>query len=142
MLALRLSLVTLGVSDLAAATSFYEALGLRRSSASTDEVSFFEAGGAVLSLYGRTALARDAELDAEGHGFRAQSLAWNVGSPAEVDKAVVRMVAAGGGLVKPGARTHWGGYVGYVTDPDGHLWEVAHNPGFPFDGDGRLTLPD
>ncbi|HVI30278.1 VOC family protein [Hansschlegelia sp.] len=138
---LRLSLVTLGVEDLGRSTSFYEALGLQRSPASTDEVSFFEAGGAILSLYGRDALAADAGLDLAGRGPGAQTLAWNLGSSAEVDKAIVRMVAAGGGLVKPAEKTPWGGYVGYVADPDGHLWEIAHNPSFPLGADGRARLP-
>jgi catechol 2,3-dioxygenase-like lactoylglutathione lyase family enzyme len=138
---LRLSLITLGVADVARSTEFYEALGLRRSPASTDGVSFFEAGGAVLSLFGRDALAEDAGLDREGGGFRGQSLAWNLSSAAEVDKAIVKMVAAGGGLVKAAERTFWGGYAGFVTDPDGHLWEIAHNPGFPLDENGRLRLP-
>lgn len=138
---LRLSLVTLGVEDLGRSTSFYEALGLQRSPASTDQVSFFEAGGAILSLYGRDALAADAGLDLAGLGPGAQTLAWNLGSSAEVDKAIVRMVAAGGGLVKPAEKTSWGGYVGYVADPDGHLWEIAHNPSFPLGADGRARLP-
>ena len=116
-------------------------LGLQRSPASTDQVSFFEAGGAILSLYGRDSLAADAGLDLAGQGPGAQTLAWNLGSSAEVDKAIVRMVAAGGGLVKPAEKTPWGGYVGYVADPDGHLWEIAHNPSFPLGADGRARLP-
>ncbi|RXF73267.1 VOC family protein [Hansschlegelia zhihuaiae] len=138
MLQLRLTLVTLGVEDVARSTAFYEALGLVRSPASTESASFFDVGGVVLSIYARAALARDAELDPEGEGFRGQSLAWNLGSEAEVDKAIVRMVAAGAGLVKAAERTVWGGYAGYVTDPDGHLWEVACNPGFPLGQTGRL----
>ncbi|MFL1876876.1 VOC family protein [Hansschlegelia beijingensis] len=138
---LRLSLVTLGVEDLGRSTAFYEALGLKRSPASTDDVSFFDVGGAILSLYGREALAADAGLDGAGDGFRSQALAWNLASSAAVDKAIVRMVAAGGRLVKPAEKAGWGGYVGYVADPDGHLWEIAHNPGFPLDADGRARLP-
>lgn len=140
-LPLRLTLVTLGVADVARSTEFYEALGLVRSSASDEGVSFFEVGGAVLSLYGRAALAEDARLDVNGQGFRAQSLAWNLGSPGDVDKAIVKMAAAGGGLVKAAEKTFWGGYAGFVTDPDGHLWEIAYNPGFPLDRNGRLQLP-
>jgi uncharacterized glyoxalase superfamily protein PhnB len=138
---LHLSIVTLGVEDVARATGFYEALGLSRSSASTENVSFFQVGGAVLSLYGRHALAEDADLDPEGHGFRGQSLAWRLPSESEVDKAIVRMVAAGADLLKAAERTAWGGYAGYVADPDGHLWEVACNPGFPLDENGRLRPP-
>ncbi|HEY0291918.1 MAG TPA: VOC family protein [Hansschlegelia sp.] len=138
----RLTLLTLGVADVARSTAFYEALGLRPSSASNAEVSFFESGGVALALFGREALAADAGVSADGSGFRGQSLAWNLGSPAEVDRAVVRMVAAGGSLVKPPHKTSWGGYAGYAEDPDGHLWEIAHNPFFPFDDEGRLRLPD
>lgn len=140
-LQIRLTLLTLGVSDVARATRFYETLGLVRSPASNDEVSFFEAGGVVLSIYGRRAIAEDAGIDQEGSGFRGQSLAWNVRSEGDVDKAIVRIVAAGGGLVKAAEKTFWGGYAGFATDPDGHLWEVAYNPGFPLDDEGRLQLP-
>ncbi|PZQ16132.1 MAG: glyoxalase [Ancylobacter novellus] len=140
--ALRLTLVTLGVADVAKATAFYEQLGLVRSSTSNANVSFFDAGGTVLSLYGREALAQDAGQNPEGSGFRGQTLAWNLGSETDVDKAIVRMVAAGGSLVKAAEKTFWGGYSGYARDPDGHLWEVAHNPYFPLDEDGRAHLPD
>lgn len=141
MFPLRLTLVTLGVEDVRRSTRFYESLGLVRSPASNESVSFFDVGGAVLSIYGRVTLAEDAELDPEGHGFRAQALAWNLGAESDVDKAIVRMVAAGAGLVKAAEKTFWGGYAGYVTDPDGHLWEIACNPGFPLDENGRLRLP-
>lgn len=140
-LPLRLSLVTLGVDDLAAATSFYEQLGLSKSSESSEGVTFFDLGGVLLALFGREALARDAGVEAEGEGFRAQSLAWNLSSAGDVDKAIVRMVAAGGLLVKAAEKTFWGGYSGYVSDPDGHLWELAHNPFWPMDDNGRPQLP-
>lgn len=139
--ALRLTLVTLGVTDVARATRFYEAIGLKRSSASNDEVSFFEAGGVALALFARDDLAKDAGVSADGNGFRALSLAWNCGSDQEVDEAVGRMLAAGARSVKTPAPTFWGGYAGYAEDPDGHLWEVAHNPHWPFDADGRMRLP-
>ena len=138
---LRLTLVTLGASDVARSTAFYEALGLTRSSASNESVSFFQAGGVALAIYGRSALAEDARVDAKGDGFPGLALAWNVGSPGEVDEALARMAAAGGNLLKAAEETFWGGYSGYAADPDGHLWEVAHNPGFPFDAEGRMTLP-
>lgn len=140
-LSIRLSLITLGVSDVDRATRFYETLGLVRSSASTDEVSFFEAGGVVLSIYGLDALRTDAQLGPQRPGQGGQTLAWNVPSEGEVDKAIVRIVAAGGRLVRAGERAHWGGYVAYATDPDGHVWEVAHNPGFALEEDGRLIPP-
>ncbi len=139
---LRLTLVTLGVSDVARATAFYEALGLKRSSAGDATVSFFDAGGVILAVCGRESLAEEAQVDPAGSGFRGQSLAWNLNSPVEVDKALVRMVAAGGRLAKAAEKTFWGGYAGYATDPDGHLWEVAYNPHFPFDAQGGLKLPD
>lgn len=139
---LRLTLVTLGVADVAKATAFYEQLGLVRSSASNENVSFFDVGGTILSLYGRAALAQDADVSPEGSGFRAQTLAWNLGSEIDVDKAIVRMVAAGGSLVKAAEKTFWGGYSGYARDPDGHLWEIAHNPYMPLDQNGRARLPD
>lgn len=140
-LPLRLSLVTLGVADLTGATAFYEQLGLSKSSESNDGVTFFDLGGVLLALYGRAELARDAGIEAEGDGFRGQSLAWNLGSAGDVDKAIVRMVAAGGRLVKAAEKTFWGGYAGYVSDPDGHLWELAHNPFWPIDESGRPQLP-
>lgn len=140
-LPIRLTLLTLGVADVARATLFYEKLGLVRSPASNDNVSFFDVGGVVLSIYGREAIAADAGIDNSGAGFRGSSIAWNLRSQEDVDKAIVKMVAAGGSLVKAAERTFWGGYAGFVADPDGHLWEVAHNPGFPLDDEQRLRLP-
>ncbi|MFC7053591.1 VOC family protein [Hansschlegelia quercus] len=139
---LTLSLVTLGVADVARATAFYEALGLTRAAASSDAVSFFNTGGPVLALYGRDALAEDARVSAAGSGFPGVTLAWNLGSPAEVDEAMIRCAAAGGALVKPACKAFWGGYSGYIADLDGHLWEIAHNPGFPVDAAGRLRAPE
>lgn len=138
----RLSIVTLGVRDIAAATAFYQRLGFVRSGQSQDAVTFFDAGGVVLALYGWHALAEDAGVAADGTGFRAVTLAHNVGSPAEVDAVLAEAVAAGARLVKPGQAVFWGGYSGYFADPDGHLWEVAHNPFWPFDAAGRIALPD
>lgn len=138
---LRVHLVTLGVGDVAAATAFYERLGLEKSSASNANVSFFQLGAVVLGLYGRAALAEDAQVPADGHGFSGQTLAWNLISEAAVDEAYQRMLAAGAKPVKPPQAVFWGGYSGYVADPDGHLWELAYNPGFPFDVRGALVLP-
>lgn len=139
---LRLSLVTLGVADVARSTAFYEALGLVASSASTNNVTFFNTDGPVLSIYGREALAADAQVPAEGSGFSGVTLAWNLNSETDVDKATVRVVAAGGLMVKAPEKTFWGGYSGYVADLDGHLWELAHNPGFLVDAVGRVRAPD
>jgi catechol 2,3-dioxygenase-like lactoylglutathione lyase family enzyme len=139
---LALSLVTLGVADVALATAFYEALGLTRAADSSEAVSFFNTDGPVLALYGRDALAEDAQVSAKGSGFSGVALAWNVSSAAEVDEAMSRFAAAGGVLVKPAHKAFWGGYSGYVADLDGHLWEIAHNPGFPLDAAGRLRAPE
>jgi predicted lactoylglutathione lyase len=139
----RLTLVTLGVNDLDRATSFYEALGWRRSSASVaGEVSFFQLSGLALALFGRQALADDATVSADGTGFRAVSLAINLESEAEVDRVAAEWVGCGGTIVKQPCRVFWGGYSGYVADPDGHLWELAHNPGFTIQADGTMRLPD
>ena len=139
---LRLSLVTLGVADLDRSIAFYRALGLVPSSASVEGVvCFMQMGAVALALFPRASLATDATVSLEGSGFAGMSLAWNLPGRAEVDAAFERIAAAGGTIVKPGRVTDWGGYGGYFSDPDGHLWEVAHNPFWPLDIDGRLTLP-
>ncbi len=126
----RISMVTLGVRDLAASVAFYaQGLGLPRME-SPPEVAFFTLDGTWLGLYGREALAEDATVPAEGHGFAGVALAHNVASEAEVDAVLAQAVAAGARLVKPGQKVFWGGYSGYFADLDGHLWEVAHNPHF------------
>lgn len=126
----RISMITLGVRDLAAAIAFYEqGLGFPRME-SPPEVAFFPLNGTWLGLYGREALAEDAMVSAEGAGFEAFALAHNVGSEKEVDQVVSQAVGAGATLVKKPQKTSWGGYSGYFKDPDGHLWEVAHNPHF------------
>lgn len=124
----RISMITLGVSDLAAAIRFYEqGLGFPRME-SSPEVGFFTLNGTWLGLYGRDALAEDAQVSPEGEGFEGFTLAHNVGSETEVDAVVAQAVAAGGTLVKKPQQVFWGGYSGYFKDVDGHLWEVAHNP--------------
>ena len=124
----RISMITLGVSDLAAATDFYETgLGFPRMD-SPPTVAFFTLNGSWLGLYGREALAEDAQVSPEGNGFEAFSLAHNVESEKEVDAVVAQAVAAGATLVKKPQKVFWGGYSGYFKDLDGHLWEVAHNP--------------
>ncbi|MFD1333047.1 VOC family protein [Methylopila musalis] len=139
---LSLTLLTLGVADVARAAAFYEAFGLTRAADSNDHVAFFNTTGSILALYGREALAEDAELTAAGEGFRGVAMAWNLRSDEEVDKAVVRWVAAGGRLTRAARKTFWGGYSAYVSDPDGHLWEIAHAPGFFWDAAGRMTAQE
>ncbi len=134
----RISMITLGVRDLAASVKFYEqGLGFPRME-SPPEVAFFTLNGTWLGLYGRDALAEDATISAAGHGFESFALAHNVQSEAEVDDVIRQAVAAGATLVKQPQKVFWGGYSGYFKDPDGHLWEVARNPFFwigPKDGD-------
>lgn len=126
----RISMITLGVRDLATAIDFYEnGLGFPRME-SPPEVAFFPLNGTWLGLYGREALAEDANVSAEGNGFEAFALAHNVASEAEVDEIMARAVKAGATLVKQPQKVFWGGYSGYFRDPDGHLWEIAHNPLF------------
>ncbi len=126
----RISMITLGVRDLARAVQFYEqGLGWPRR-ASPPEVAFFPLQGSWLALFGRDALAADAGIDAAGSGFAGFSLAHNVASEAEADAVMARALAAGATLLKPAQKTAWGGYAGYFADPDGYLWEVAHNPQF------------
>jgi catechol 2,3-dioxygenase-like lactoylglutathione lyase family enzyme len=135
--------VTLGVSDLGQSTAFYEALGFRRKSRGADGVAFFEAGGVILSLWPTVELARDAEIaSVNPSSFRGMSLAWNCTSASEVDRALARATTAGATLIRSAQTVFWGGYTAYFADPDGHLWEVAYNPQFPFSTDGRLLLPD
>lgn len=124
----RISMITLGVRDLEASIRFYEqGLGLPRME-SPPEVAFFTLNGTWLGLYGREALAEDAGVSPDGSGFAGIALAHNLSSEAEVDELLEQAVAAGARLVKPGQKVFWGGYSGYVADPDGYLWEVAHNP--------------
>lgn len=140
----RVSLITLGVADVGVATAFYQALGWPLSSSSVPgEVSFFKTAGAVLALFGADDLAADAELPVSlaSPGFRGVSLGINCVSEAEVDDTLAGAEAAGGQIVKPARATEWGGYSGYFTDPEGHAWEVAHNPAWPLGADERPILP-
>jgi predicted lactoylglutathione lyase len=142
-LSANITLITLGVADVAKATSFYESLGFVRSkSASQDEVSFFRAGGVVLAVWGRAAQIEDAGAEAVWNGNGGIAVAQNVASESEVDAVMARAEAAGARILKPAAKTFWGGYNGYFADPDGNLWEVAFNPHWGLEADGRIKLPD
>ncbi len=139
----RLSLVSLGVADVAAASDFYERLGWRRSEKNSNEaITFFQLGGIILGLYGRQALAEDIGLKSgDGSGFRGLTLAHNARSKADVDALLSEAEAAGATIAKPAEEVFWGGYSGYFRDPDGHYWEVAWNPFFPIGADGAIALP-
>jgi uncharacterized protein len=135
----RVSLITLGVADVGRARAFYEALGW--SGQSPDgEVVFFQAGCMIVALWSRTKLAEDSAVDDPG-GWGGVTLAYNVRSPGEVDAVLTEAAAAGAAIGRPGAPTFWGGYSGIFVDPDGHPWEVAHNPGWPIADDGSVALP-
>lgn len=126
----RISMITLGVRDLAASVRFYEqGLGLPRMD-SPPEVAFFTLNGSWLGLFGRDALAEDAGVSPQGEGFAGFALAHNLASEAEVDQLMAQALAAGATLTKPAQKVFWGGYSGYFRDPDGYLWEVAYNPHF------------
>ena len=134
----RISLITLGVADIGRARAFYEALGWVGESPDGDVV-FFQAGGMVVALWSRAKLADDSRVTDTG-GWGGVTLAHNVCSPAEVDAVLAEAEAAGATISRPGAPTEWGGYSGAFVDPDGHPWEVAHNPGWPIDDDGSIHL--
>lgn len=136
----RLSLLTLGVADLVRAQAFYEQLGW--SGQRVQDTVFIQLGGMAVVLWGRGELAADAGIEDDGSGFGGVALAHNVRSRAEVDEIVAAAEAAGATVTKPPAETFYGGYAGYFLDPDGHVWEVAHNPGFTLEANGSLTLPD
>jgi catechol 2,3-dioxygenase-like lactoylglutathione lyase family enzyme len=140
----RITVVTLGVADLARARRFYlDGLGFRASPSGNDHITFVDAGGIVLALFGRDALADDANLGARRRAgdWDGVTLAQNVDSRDQVDRALADAVAAGATLLKPAQEVFWGGYSGYFADPDGHVWEVAHNPFWPLDERGRVVLP-
>ncbi|HXF37007.1 MAG TPA: VOC family protein [Actinomycetota bacterium] len=136
----RVSVITLGVRDLARARRFYEALGWRAGAAPQDDVVFFQAGGLVLALWDRAKLAEDSGTRDAG-GWGGVTLAHNVRSPAEVDAVMARAEAAGATIARPAGETFWGGYSGVFIDPEGHPWEVAHNPGWSLLDDGSVRLP-
>jgi predicted lactoylglutathione lyase len=137
----RVSIVTLGVADVGRSRAFYEALGLTGHEA--EETVFFQAGGLAVILWGREKLAADAriadDLSSRSGGIM---LAHNVGTRDDVDAILRDAQAAGGVVTKPAEETFYGGYAGHFRDPDGHVWEIAHNPSFTLNPDGTLTLPD
>lgn len=134
----RVTAITLGVADIRRARAFYEALGWRGESPD-GEVVFFQAGGMVLALWGRDKLAEDSAVT-DSAGWGGVTLAYNVGSPEEVDSVVAEASAAGATIGRVPAATFWGGYSGVFIDPDGHPWEVCHNPGWKLADDGTVSL--
>lgn len=137
----RISIVTIAVRDLDRAVGFYEGMGLVRHKGITDGVAFFQMGGVILGLFPR----KDAEADS-GVRFGAEPspiyLAYNTRSDGEVDAVLSQAESAGGKIVKPAQTAFWGGWYGYFSDPDGNIWEVAHNPDFPIDAQGNISLPE
>lgn len=141
----RMTVITLGANDVAKARQFYEALGfVRKFAGSGDEVAFFDAGGPVLALYGWDSLATEGRQQATPRpaAFRGVTLAWNCNSRDEVDTVLALAGRCGASSVTKAADTHYGGYAGYFTDIDGHLWEVVIAPGISVGADGRVRLPD
>jgi len=151
----RISIVTLGVDDLDRATAFYEAMGLERNEKITEGVAFFQMGGIILALWPREELARDAGFEAgvnwkrrgravEGEvqqNFSGVALAYNTRSDAEVLEILEKAEKAGGRVLRPARRAIFGGMQSYFEDTEGNLWEVAYNPDFPIDAEGRISLP-
>ena len=137
----RISLITLGVRDLARARAFYEGLGWTTRAAAEDDVVFFQAGGMVVALWDRARLAEDSGVE-DSSGWGGTTLAHNVSSPTEVDGVIEEARAAGADIVREPAKTFWGGYSAAFTDPDGHPWEVAHNPRWTIRADGSVELPE
>jgi uncharacterized protein len=138
----HISLVTLCVGDIAHATAFYERLGFAKSSASQESVTFFLAGAVVLGLWTREEQVKDAKAENVWTGNGGIAVAMNYGSEAEVDVMMAAAKAAGAHMLKPAEKVFWGGYNGYFADPDGNVWEVAHNPFWPMGENGRIELPE
>ncbi len=136
----RVSLVTLGVADLPRARAFYEALGWTTGAGPDDDVAFFQAGGMIVALWSREKLAQDSGVADDG-GWGGVTFAYNTRSPAEVDAVVEEARAAGAAIPREPGETFWGGYSGMFVDPDGHPWEVAHNPRWTIRDDGSVELP-
>jgi predicted lactoylglutathione lyase len=135
----RISLLTLAVTDLKRSVAFYEALGWARARAD-EGVAFFQLGPIVLSLYPRASLADDMQVSPHGEGLAGVTIAYNTHSNEQVDSDVARFVSAGGTIIRPAFTAPWGGYICYVADPDGHVWEIAHVPGSTIHPDGSFTI--
>jgi uncharacterized glyoxalase superfamily protein PhnB len=138
----RVTLITLGVADLAVARAFYARLGWQEHSESQTGVAFYQLHGQALALFGRADLAADQGRAGAALGTGAVTLAQNFTTEAEVDTAFAAALAAGATALKAPEKVFWGGYSGYWADPDGHVWEVAMNPFWPLAADGSLTLPE
>jgi len=136
----RVSLITLGVSDLRRARAFYEAIGWTTNAEPGDDVVFFQAGCTIVALWSRGSLAEDSGVEDSG-GWGGVTLAYNVRAPEEVDGAIEEARRAGARIAREPAATFWGGYSGVFVDPEGHPWEVAHNPRWRVADDGSVTLP-
>ncbi|MGI3184761.1 VOC family protein [Nioella aestuarii] len=138
----RITLVTLGVADMARSRAFYAALGWQMHPESQDAVTFYQANGFVFGLFGMEALAKDQGRPNAALGTGAATLAQNFATEAEVDTAYATALSAGATALKAPEKVFWGGYSGYFADPDGHVWELAMNPFWPLNDDGSLRLPD
>ena len=136
---MRVSLVTLGVADLARARAFYEALGFSTGAGPDDDVVFFDTGGLIVSLWSRESLAEDSGVQDDG-GWGGVTFAYNVRAPADVDDVIEQARSAGARIAREPGETFWGGYSGVFVDPDGHPWEVAHNPHWTIRDDGTVSL--
>jgi catechol 2,3-dioxygenase-like lactoylglutathione lyase family enzyme len=138
------SIVTLGVADLERSARFYRDLGWEQRGDLSQGITWFKTAGSWIGLFGYDALAEDAALaptpESELPSYRGITLALNLANEDAVDLAFARVHEVGGRIVKPAHRTEWGGYSGYFADPDGHLWEICHNPGFPLDAEGRIEI--
>ncbi|MFZ0273393.1 MAG: VOC family protein [Acidobacteriaceae bacterium] len=139
----RISIITLGVADLARSRAFYRRLGWQESSAGNDAIAFFQAGGIVLALYPRPELAKDAQAKdvTPSQAFAGFTLSFNARTRAEVDQVLDEAKTAGANILKAAQEAFWGGYSGYFSDPDNFAWEVAFNPSFPIDDEGTIHLP-
>jgi hypothetical protein len=136
----NISFITLGVTDIAASTRFYQALGLAKHPRSNEHITFFDMSGQMLGLFNVASLAEDAGLGPRGQGFGGIALAHNVATEKDVQTLIDQAVAAGGSQLRPASEPPWGGLRGYFADPDGHPWEVACNPGITIESDGRVSF--
>lgn len=138
----RINIITLGVKDISRSKKFYEDLGFKASSVSSDHFVAFKTNGIVLCLYPENLLAKDAKIGSFSQGIRATTLAYNTVNKEDVDAVLAHAEEAGAKIIKKAEDVFWGGYSGYFADPDGQLWEVAWNPHWPLLNDGTLQVPD